>query len=444
MSTKNWFNIGNLQTGGRVSLVAFALWGTFLYLTTPQPVSARGQKESGEEVTSVRTFGAKGDGTTDDTTAFQKAMDASSDVFVPKGTYIITEAIQLHDNLKVTLSKSALLKFRCMTNGRALFTIKSKSNVTIEGGQIDGENAKNPTGTLGGIIIRGDSRHITIKDIEIKDMPTESEKHKFLGDGIYIGSAGADAEAKKFPSNILISGVTLENNMRNNISITGGRHIRIVGCYFLGAPNDSIDIEPNKLDGDAAEITVVGNSFENANVAVGITKSARGVVVSGNTMRCNDTFPKARSVHLGTCSDVVVTGKLMEGGQEGVRVNGKNSVISGNRILNSRHGLWVEGQGQLVTSNLIEGTTEIGIMVTVIGGNISNNVLRNCVTDEKVDPKYPAVIYVKNYANGILSGNMVYDDRPKPPNIQGILLPTDADFAKTWKVSNNHVSKLKE
>lgn len=448
MNTENWFKKEHLQNGGRISLVGFALWGTFLYLTTPQPVSARGQKESSDEVASVRAFGAKGDGNTNDTAAFQKAVDASSDVFIPKGTYIITDAIELHDNMKVTLSANALLKFRCMTKGRALFTIKSKKNITIEGGQIDGEYEKNPTGTLGGIIVRGDSRHIVIKDIAIRDMPTESEKHKFLGDGVYVGSAGADADAKKFPSNILISGVTFERNMRNNISVTGGRHIRIVGCYFLGEPRAaaSLDLEPNTLDGDAEDISIVGNSFEETTVAIDITKSAHRVVVSGNTIRSLSPAPKgASAIHLGpVCKDITITGNLIEGGQEGVRVNGKNSIVSGNRILNSDRGLWVEGEGQVVANNLIEGTTEIGMMVSVIGGNISNNVFRNCVTNEKVDPKYPTVIHVKNYANGVLSGNMVYDDRPTPPNVRGMTLPGDANFAKTWKISNNHITGLKE
>ncbi len=448
MNTERWLNKSRLQTGGRVSLAGLALWGVFLYATMPQPASARGQKENNMETVSVRAFGAKGDGNTDDTAAFQKAVNASSDIFVPKGDYVITGPINLEDNQKITLSNAALLKFRSIEKGKALFTIKSKSNITIQGGQIDGEYDKNPTGTLGGIIIRGSSRHITIKDMVIKNMPTNSEKHSLLGDGIYIGSAGADATAKIFPSDILISGVSLERNMRNNISVTGGRHIRITGCYFTGDPLSaaSVDLEPNTMDGDAEDVSIVGNSFEKANSGIDITKSAHAVVVSGNTIdSITPAIKGSVGVHMGPkCYDITVTGNVITGAHEGIRVNGKNSVVTGNRIVNSERGLWVEGEGQVVTSNLIQGTTEIGMMLSVIGGNISNNIFRNCVTDEKVDPKYPTVIHVKNYANGVFSGNMVYDDRPTPPNIRGIVLPSDPNFAKTWKVSNNHVTNLRE
>lgn len=435
-----------LVTPPRVLVAGCVLWGAFFYMAAPSPVSARGQKENAEETVSVRAFGAKGDDKTDDLAAFQKAINAASDVFVPKGTYIITDALELRDNQKITLSKNALIKFRCMTKGHALFTIKSKSNITIEGGQVDGEHEKNPTGTLGGVLIRGASRNITVKDILIKDMPTDTEKHRLLGDGIYVGSAGADAEAKRFPTNILISGVTLENNRRNNISVTGGRYVRIVNSHFLGGPNAAVDIEPNTKDGDAEHISVVGNSFEDTTVAVDITKSAHGVVVNGNTIRSLSPAPKgAAAIHLGPlCNDVAVTGNLIEGGIEGVRVNGRNSVVTGNRIFNSDRGLWVEGQGQIVANNLVEGTKEIGMMVSVIGGNISNNVFRNCVTDEKADPKYQAVVYVKNYANGVLSGNMIYDDRPLAPNIRAMILPSAPEFSKTWKISNNHVTGLRE
>jgi len=46
-------------------------------------------------VANVRTFGAKGDGKSDDTEAIQKAIDSSDSVFFPAGVYLISDTIKL-------------------------------------------------------------------------------------------------------------------------------------------------------------------------------------------------------------------------------------------------------------------------------------------------------------------------------------------------------------
>ena len=43
----------------------------------------------------VKSYGAKGDGTTDDTSAFLKAIASGKDLFIPDGEYIITDAINI-------------------------------------------------------------------------------------------------------------------------------------------------------------------------------------------------------------------------------------------------------------------------------------------------------------------------------------------------------------
>lgn len=43
----------------------------------------------------VRNYGAKGDGTTDDTTAFSSAIASGKDLFIPNGKYVITSAINI-------------------------------------------------------------------------------------------------------------------------------------------------------------------------------------------------------------------------------------------------------------------------------------------------------------------------------------------------------------
>ncbi len=412
--------------------------GCFALLT---PMMATAQKPSGDTV-SVKDFGAKGDGATDDSNAFQKAIETASDVFVPKGTYIITKGIELQSNQKVTLSPAAVLKWRSKLKAKGLFYITDKENVVVEGGTIDGEHDANPTGTLNGIWIRGTSHRVTIKDIFIKEIPSDIERGYHAGDGIYFGKS----KEGKFPHDVLVTGCYFENNIRNQISITGGQHIRIVGCSFANGRNSGVDLEPNTLNGDIEDITIVGNSFNNTKNGVDITKAAHAVVVSGNTIRCPiNPAPGTCGVRMGPAAfDVTVCGNSIYGAQAGVKMNGRNAVVTGNRIYSSTRGLWVEGWGHVVTGNLVEGAVEVGLMVDAEGANVSNNTLYNCVTKDSPDNKFRASLFVKTHLNGILSGNLIRDDRPNPPPMTPIVLPTDAQFTSTWKVSNNHFAKGKE
>lgn len=54
-----------------------------------------------ERAVTPQMFGAVGDGVTDDSDAFQAAIDASNSVFVPAGTYLIHD-VKLKSNLKIT------------------------------------------------------------------------------------------------------------------------------------------------------------------------------------------------------------------------------------------------------------------------------------------------------------------------------------------------------
>ena len=62
---------------------------------------------------SVTNFGAKGDGTTDDTQSIQEAVNAGGDIFFPAGVYLISETIELVSNVKFYTEPktSVVLKF---------------------------------------------------------------------------------------------------------------------------------------------------------------------------------------------------------------------------------------------------------------------------------------------------------------------------------------------
>lgn len=55
----------------------------------------------------VRSLGAKGDGTTDDTKAIQRALDLGTRIFIPPGNYRITAGLKVRTNGTVVQGASA-------------------------------------------------------------------------------------------------------------------------------------------------------------------------------------------------------------------------------------------------------------------------------------------------------------------------------------------------
>lgn len=68
---------------------------------------------------SVKTYGAKGDGSTNDTTAFQNALNTNRRVFVPGGIYKISDTILIGQNCELELSQDTVLEFT-MTSGNCI------------------------------------------------------------------------------------------------------------------------------------------------------------------------------------------------------------------------------------------------------------------------------------------------------------------------------------
>ena len=100
-------------------------------------------------VFSVMDYGAKGDGTNDDTAAVQKAIDACAgqgggQVLLPAGTFL-TGALTLHSGMDFHLANGAVLKgsanWRDYGHPGALLFAKDATNITVSGnGIIDGND----------------------------------------------------------------------------------------------------------------------------------------------------------------------------------------------------------------------------------------------------------------------------------------------------------------
>lgn len=224
----------------------------------------------GTTTVNVQDYGATGGNTTDDTNAFQAAIDAlpqngankGGTVWVPAGTYYIRtdlkdvggnevsgNCIRLRSNMRLLLSPYAHLR-QISTSGAAGALILAYHVQDVEiSGQISGSDTSEIVGDLEthGTTV-GESNHgvkinysqrVTIRDIKARD---------FWGDGFYVG--GMDNSLPKC-FDVDIDNVTGIRNRRQGLSITEADSVEVWDSEFRStgrlhgtAPKAGIDVEP--------------------------------------------------------------------------------------------------------------------------------------------------------------------------------------------------------
>lgn len=73
---------------------------------------------------SPRDYGAKGDGTTNDTKAFQDALAENRVVYVPGGTYVLSDTLVIRENCCLELSQNTVFRFM-QTSGNAITMLRA-------------------------------------------------------------------------------------------------------------------------------------------------------------------------------------------------------------------------------------------------------------------------------------------------------------------------------
>jgi hypothetical protein len=124
--------------GGQLTLIGAKRPGTGAVMRTLADLLA-------EMPATPQAFGAKGDGTTDDSAAFQAALNANKYVFVPPGQYKLASTVTLNDGqVLFGAGKSAwepytpstfpaVTRSEILVNGTLAFTAAGKNSVAIRG-----------------------------------------------------------------------------------------------------------------------------------------------------------------------------------------------------------------------------------------------------------------------------------------------------------------------
>jgi hypothetical protein len=239
----------------------------------------------------VMSYGATGDGTTDDTDAIQDAIDDlppdGSILYFPAGTYLVTAsaagghpALELVSDVKVVLDSAAEIILDA--NGYdqyAILSLTSLSNVTIMGGTITGDRATHTggTGETGHGISVWDCQNVVIDGVTVNNC---------WGDGIDVD--GTTALTSK---NVTIQNCTSNHNRRCGIAIQN----LDTGLIYNNVSTNNDGTSP--MSGIGLEPWDAGQSIIN-------------VVVSDNTCTGND-YGMACSGHSGDVSLNTITGNTV-------------------------------------------------------------------------------------------------------------------------------------
>ena len=120
-----------------------------LFISHKDIVRAFGSNALSPEEISVKTFGAKGDGITDDSKAIQSALDSSvgKTLFFPSGTYMLYKTITVPSNITLLGEDGAILKASSDFGvDKDLLRTYNGQNITFNNITLSGNNESNPKG----------------------------------------------------------------------------------------------------------------------------------------------------------------------------------------------------------------------------------------------------------------------------------------------------------
>jgi polygalacturonase len=277
----------------------------------------------------VTRFGAVGNGKTDCTKAFKKAIEkcnasGGGRVVVPKGIYL-TGAIHLKSNVNLYVSKEATIKFstdpkkylpvvfarwegvECMNYSPLIYAYEQE-NIAVTGeGVLDGQGAngnwwswkgKEETGWVAGMPNQNVARK-KLFEMGEKGVPVAE---RIFGDGFYLRPNFFEPYKCK---NVLVQGVTFKDSPMWFLNPVLCRNVSIIGVTTegLGPNTDGCDPE------SCTDVLIKNCSFKTGDDCIAI-KSGRN----------ND----GRRVNV-PCSNIIVQGCRMKDGHGGVSIGSELS-----------------------------------------------------------------------------------------------------------------------
>lgn len=219
--------------------------------------------------------GVVGNGTTDDSTAFQSLLTAATSagkraMLAPGSIVKCVSAITVPSGCRLDLNGATLKNASASTTGR-LLNLTTVSDVWIGNGTIDGDKA--------GFVTATEQRHniriVNSSRVIIENVLSKNAK----GDGIYVGD-----DVTGLSTDITLINFRAEGNYRNGGSATAVKKFRQYGGYYRAnggtSPNAGFDVEPNTDAIECSDGTFYGVAFDE-NLGDGLLVQSHSATLTG-------------------------------------------------------------------------------------------------------------------------------------------------------------------
>ena len=263
----------------------------------------------------VKSYGAKGDGVTDDTESIRAAAELGEPLLIPDGTYKISGTIPIKNS--VYFHGKLVMEG---TNGDGTHTailVKDTEDKPIL--------IKNPQIDLGwdGITTTGEQDHcISIRGVDNVTIEGGILENA-MGDHVYVGG---NSELSYKPSkNIVVRNVVMRNSRRTNIALTGVDGVLIEHCELFSNADyvGSVDVEPNG-NYHCLNVTIKNNKIKNT-LGRGIilhshatTRKIDGIKIMDNEI---DTVRRCIQSTYEPIGRVEIVGNVLRNADECIRIN---------------------------------------------------------------------------------------------------------------------------